>query len=512
MPSHAITPILILKSTLSACAVAGHALKSMRPAGPRPATRRNLVRVRYAAAALGALALLGIAPGSASAARGLDTGIGDELFLDFRSSVRGQWLQRAEEAHVRMIRLGANWRSIAGSAPPAAPTDPADPSYDWGVLDTAVRDAAARGFDVMLLLNKAPRWAEGPNRPRGAQAGSWKPDPVAFGKFGQAIAQRYSGNYPDPAGPGTLPRVGYYEAWNEPNLDFWLAPQYSGGKNTGPELYRALHNAFAEGVKSVQPDDKIVGPALAPFGGITEQRRTRTRPMQFLRALFCLKGRQKLKPVPCPKGGRVNLDIFSHHPITVTGPPNQKAFHPDDATAGDMRKVKRTLRAAERGGTILPAGRRPMWVTEYWYRSDPPAEGGVPLKRHARWIQQSLYLFWKQGVKLAIYNLIRDRPVFDPETAFGLYFRNGDAKPAATAFAFPLVANRKSKSKLLVWGKSPATGKLRVQRRKGKGWKTVARLSATEGKVFKKVLRLRGKEKLRAKVSGEKSLVWSQKR
>ena len=478
----------------------------------RPAIRANRLSRRLLLAVVCTLALSGVTAGSASAARGLDTGLADGLFQDFRSSVRSQWLQRADDAHVRMIRLGANWSAVAGPNPPANPTDPADPSYSWTGLDSAVRDASARGFDVMFLMNKAPKWAEGPNRPRGEQAGSWKPDPVAFGRFGRALAERYSGTYPDPNGPGALPRVRYFEAWNEPNLDFWLAPQYKGGKNTGPELYRAMHNAFAEGVKAVHQDNQVVGPALAPFGGITEQRRTRTRPMQFLRELFCLKGRKKLKPRPCPKGGRAVIDIFSHHPITVTGPPSQEGFHPDDATSGDMDKVRRTLRAAERGGTISPAGRRPMWVTEYWYRSNPPVPDGVRLKRHARWIQQSLFLWWKEGVSLAIYNLVRDRPSFDPATAFGLYFRNGEAKPAATAFAFPFVARRKSKRKLLVWGKSPATGELQIQRRKGKGWKTVKRLSATEGDVFKRTLRLRGKEKLRAKVGGEKSLVWNQKR
>ena len=487
--------------------VARKGTQSIRSIAPR-APRRGFGRL--ALGLLAALALSAVVPGSASAASNLTTGIADGTFFDSRSSVRNQWYDRASAENIKLVRLGVNWAFIAGTRP-NDPADPADPAYKWTSLDRAVRGAAARGLDVLFLLNKAPRWAEGPNRPAGEQAGSWKPNASAFGKFGQALAQRYSGSFSDPDGPGNLARVRYFESWNEPNLDFWLAPQYEGGKNTGPELYRGLNNAFSDGVKAVHGDNKVVGPALAPFGGVTENRKTRTRPLRFMRTLLCLKGRQKLKPKPCPNGGRAAIDIFSHHPITVTGPPNQKAFHPDDATAGDMKKVRKTLRAAERGGTIEPAGRRPLWVTEYWYRSNPPAKGGVPLKKHARWIQQSLYVFWKAGVKLSIYNLIRDRPTFDPESAFGLYFRNGDVKPAATAFAFPFVAQRKAKRKLQVWGKSPATGKLRIQRRKGKGWKTVKRLNATEGKVFKKNLRLRGKEKLRAKVGGEKSLVWNQR-
>jgi hypothetical protein len=457
----------------------------------------------------GALALAAVVPGQASAARTISTGIADGVFQDSRTNVRNQWFQRAEDANVSLLRVGVNWSFIAGSPRPSNPSNPADPRYSWTALDRVVREATDRGFQVMFLTNTAPRWAEGEDRPSNAQAGSWKPDPAEFGRFGLALATRYSGSYPDPEG-GVLPRVSYYETWNEGNLDFWIAPQYSGGKNTGPELYRDLSNAFAQNVKSVHVDNQIVGPALAPFGGVTGERRERTRPLKFMRDLFCLKGRKKLKKKPCPGGEKFIVDIVSHHPITVTGPPTQKAFHPDDATSGDMGKVKRIVRAADRQNTIITSGGRvPIWVSEYWYRSKPPVDAGVPLKKHARWIQQSLYIWWKKGVQMAIYNLIRDRPSFDPESAFGLYFRDGEAKPAAKAYGFPFVADRKSKRKVVLWGKAPATGKLKVQRQRGNSWKTIARFNASDGKVFTKKVKLRGKAKLRAGVAGERSLVWN---
>lgn len=475
--------------------------------GARPRLSRSK---RLTLALVSVLVLSSVAAGSASAARDIKTGLADGTFFDPRSSVRNTWFDRADAENIQILRLGVNWSFIAGTKPSNA-TNPADPAYRWTSLDRAVRGAAARGLDVMFMPNTAPRWAEGANRPAGTQAGSWKPSPGAFGSFGRALATRYSGNFPDPENPGNLPRVDFYEVWNEPNLDFWLAPQFSGGKNTGPDLYRAMHNSFADGVKAVHADNQIVGPALAPFGGVTENKKTRTRPLGFMRKLFCLKGRKKLKPKKrC--ADKLQIDVVSHHPISVTGPPTQKAFHPDDATAGDMGKVKKVVRKAERGKTILPAGRRPIWVTEYFYRSNPPASAGVPLNKQARWVQQSLYVFWKSGVKLAIYNLIRDRPSFDPENAFGLYFRGGEAKPAAEAFAFPFVTQRKSKKKLLAWGKAPVSGRLKIQRKKGKSWKTVKRLNATEDRVFKKKLRLRGKQKLRARVGDEQSLVWKQKR
>jgi hypothetical protein len=109
---------------------------------------------------------------------------------------------------------------------------------------------------------------------------------------------------------------------------------------------------------------------------------------------------------------------------------------------------------------------------------------------------------------MAIYNAMRDKPSFDPAAAFGLYFRDGEAKPGAKAFAFPFVADRRSKRKVILWGKAPATGKLKVQRQRGKRWRTIARFNAAEGKVFTKKVKIRGKAKLRAGVAGERSLVW----
>ncbi|MEZ5062915.1 MAG: hypothetical protein R2700_15655 [Solirubrobacterales bacterium] len=458
----------------------------------------------------GVLAAIALVPSAASAAS-IKTGFADSLFSDPRSGVRNSWLNTAQDEGAGLIRVTVNWRSVTANSRPTDQTDPADPDYHWATLDRTVKSAEARGLDVMFLLNTAPRWAEGNDRPSNAQQGSWKPDSAAFGRFGTALATRYSGSYPDPEG-GTLPAVTYYEAFNEPNLDFWLAPQFEGGKNTGPELYRGLNNALAEGVKSASPGAKIVGPALAPFGGITGDKKSRTRPIKFMRDLFCLKGRKKLKPKACPGNDRLILDIVSHHPISVTGPPTQKAFNPDDATAGDMRKITKVVRAAEKGRTVLPAKiRRPIWVSEYWYRSRPPAKGGVKLATQAKWVEQSLYIFWKAGVKMAIYNLLRDRPN-DDQNAFGLYFKNGDAKPAATAFRFPFVTHRSGKRKLKVWGKAPSTGKLAVQRKRGKRWKTVKRLDVKQGKVFQAKLRLKGKQKLRASLGGERSLVWTQKR
>ncbi len=118
---------------------------------------------------------------------------------------------------------------------PANPADPGDPGYDFSEIDSAVRDAQARGLDVMFTVFNAPEWAEGPNRPpvsnELAPAGTWKPRSGRTSRtFATALATRYSGNYTPASGGGPLPDVRNYEAWNEENLWAYLSPQYEGNK------------------------------------------------------------------------------------------------------------------------------------------------------------------------------------------------------------------------------------------------------------------------------------------
>ena len=58
---------------------------------------------------------------------------------------------------------------------------------------------------------------------------------------------------------------------------------------------------------------------------------------------------------------------------------------------------------------------------------------------------------------------------------------------------------------------SPAGRQARDRGQEGKGFKKVKTLNAKRGKVFKTTLKLKGKQKLRAKVGGESSNVWKQK-
>ena len=357
--------------------------------------------------------------------------------------------------------------------------------------------ASARGLKVLITVYDAPSWAEGSNRPGNAPAGTWKPDPGKFRQFATALASRYSGSF------GGLPRVRYFQALNEPNLSGYLNPQYKHKTAKSPGLYRELLNGFYAGVKSVHKDNKVLTAGTAPYGD--PRGGDRMHPISFWRKALCVKHRCQHK---------AKFDILAHHPIDTSGGPHRSAVSPLDAATPDLHNVIDVLRNAERKHRVK-GGHHPVWATELWWESDPPDHvQGVPVKRHARWLEEALYVLWKQGAQAVINLQIRDSE-FTQQTAAqrdttGIYFHSGKAKPARRAWSFPFVTHRKSGKKVKTWGKAPAGGKLSIQRKHKGHWRTVRRVSVHAGEIFHPSLRMSGSGTLRAGVGGEKSMAWKQ--
>ena len=476
--------------------------------------------VAVCALAVAGFALVTAPP--AKAARPLELGFtsfGDSLFVDPDPAVRNLWLDRASQAGATLDQPAPSNTIPAPANPPAGfnPRDPADPAYSWERVDAAVRAATAHGFKVMLLVTRAPRWAEGPDRPdlpvEVLEPGTWKPDPGALGDFATAIATRYSGAFVDPADPGSgpLPQVRRWQLWAEPNLTLRLAPQYEGGKRFAPDHYRRMLDSFYTAIKAIAPSNTVVTGGLGPYGD--PPNGVRTRPLAFYRDLLCLRGRKRLKGAPCPE--KPQFDVLAHHPITLRGGPRQSAIHPDDAGSADLGEVRKVLRAAERAHTIEPAGRHPLWATEFWWASNPPTveEPAPNPQKQARRIEESLYLYWQGGASVAIMLQISDTPggpTGDYLTGgTGLYFMDGTPKPALTAFRFPFVAERLFGARTRAWGRAPVAGKLLIERRSGGGeWRTIKRLNVERQAVFNTQVRAKGRAKLRARIGADQSLVW----
>jgi hypothetical protein len=445
---------------------------------------------------------------ASSPSQALVTGFAETRFAAADAVERGHWFDEADRAGAEIARLNVPWRSLT-TGRPANPEDPNDPAYSFAGLDRSVIDAAVRGHQVLLTVYDAPEFAEGKNQSSEAANATWKPDPDDIAEFAQAVATRYSGNFVPVGGTGALPLAQYIEAWNEPNLSDYLTPQYTKKSTFAGDHYREMVRGFARGIRRSGARTQLVAGVTAPYGDPHGGRRT--RPLRFLRDFLCLDGDLRARR----QCDRVGFDVLSHHPITLSGGPNRSAIHPDDAAMPDLHNVVDTLRAAERRNTIGGPKRHPVWATEFWWESDPP-DGfqGVPLRKHARWIQEAQYLLWRQGASAAIWLLLVDVPLGPDgiaEQQSGIFFVDGREKPGFTAFRFPLFVERISERRVKAWTIPPVTGQLEMQIHAGNGFETVEAKSGKGGRPFTMKLTARGRSKVRAAVAGETSLTYTVK-
>ena len=488
----------------------GEPLRGPATAEPRP-SRPSRPRLALAAAVLLGVLALASAPAAADA-RTFLRGFGEPAFENDSAAERAFWYDQSIRANSSIARINVSWRSVVGGGKPGQAADPADLGYSFTRTDNAVSDAAARGQRILITVFDAPEFAEGANQPKDSDEGTWRPDPAALREFAQALATRYSGSFVPLGAVGALPRVGYFEAWNEPNLSQYLTPQYTEGENKqlSADLYRQMLNAFYAGVKRSGSGAAVVAGATAPYGD--PPGNTRTRPLRFLREVFCLNG--KLKPTRCKD--EAQFDVLSHHPITLGKGPGYSAIHPDDAAMADFDVVVDTLRAAEKQHTVRGPKRHPAWATEFWWETKPPDTGpsAVPVAKHARWVEKSLHSLWRQGAEAAIYLRLQD----DASQAdgiggeqSGLFTHDKVEKLSFQAFRFPFVAERVSKKKVNVWTIPPATGTLEIQAERGGDFTTIDRMDVSDDKPDQKKIELRGKAKLRGLLGGEASLSYDVK-
>jgi hypothetical protein len=444
--------------------------------------------------------------------RGLELGVTDPALTGSDAALREEWMARAASARANLALLGVNWSKVAPARRPAGfdPADPADPAYRWKALDAAVRSAVAHGVQPLLVIDVAPAWAEGPNRPSLtlAPAGTWLPQPAELGSFARAIAARYSGSFVDPADPGAgaLPRVRYFQVWEEENLSVHLNPLWEGGKLVAPLHYREMLNAAYAGIHGADPGARVIAGGLSPYGDAFAGG-SRVPPVWFWRSLLCLRG-AKLQPTGCPDPA--HFDITAHNPINVSGP-SSSAFSPLDVSTPDIGRLTSIVRRAIATQRVLPARPKPFWATEIWWDSSPPDPGGVPLHRHARFVAKSLFELWRQGVSAVVWWYLRDQAPgaagFGATQQSGLFYREGRPKPAYRAFRFPFVAIR-NHGRVLLWGKAPATGRLVVERHTRRGWAPLAHPVAGSSRVFLVRVDATGRFKARARQGRETSLPW----
>ncbi|MHB8693438.1 MAG: hypothetical protein ACYDHH_19555 [Solirubrobacteraceae bacterium] len=460
--------------------------------------------------ALTLLAALAVAP-AAAASQPIRTG----FYMGSDGANDAASYALAQQAGTSLVRIAADWSAIAPSnrSSQFRASQQSDPAYNWAALDAQVAFAVSNHLQPLLTVEKAPRWAQSVPQYLSihhsfASEGT-NVDMSAFAAFATAIATRYDGHHGHP-------RVSYWEVWNEPNVNIYLAPQFSHGKPASPLAYRGFVNAFARGVHAVNRSNIVIAGALSPF--TVERGQVQTiGPLRFMRLLLCMSA--GAHPVPTCKT-RVNFDAWSTHPYT-SGGPTHTAYNPNDVSLGDLPKMRALLDAAYKAGHIGSPRLPQFWVTEFSWDSNPPDPQAVPVRLLTRWTAEALYQMWRSGVSAAIWLQLYDDPYPANADQAGLYYRTNRnnatirPKPVLAAWRFPFVAYLGSGG-ATVWARTPwgRPGTLVLERLLGNGWRRVAILHADSNGIVQATIHgtFAARDWLRVQSSSDHSVPFSLRR
>jgi hypothetical protein len=395
-------------------------------------------------------------------------------------------LDELKRLGVDTVHLYLHWSDVAPNASATkrpnfdAANPAAYPASGWATYDTVIRDAKARGLQVLLdLVAPPPNWASGRGAPDPATQPQWRPSPHQFALFTRAVGKRYSGHYTASAGAPPLPRVNFWSIWNEPNLGTELAPQavpHSHVEVSG-SLYRGLVDAAWGALRATgHGQDTILIGEIAPAGatfGFAPGLFAAMAPLRFLRALYCVDAAyhpltgNAAKARGCPTSaaaskafaaehpGLFHASGFADHPYPQGLPPNIPTPHePDYAELADLPRLEHALDALQR---VYGSGSRyPIYSTEYGYQTTPPdpEAGTVSPAKAALYLNWSEYITWLNP-RLRSYDQFLMTDSSAGNFATGLRFPNGSEKPSYGAFRLPVFLPRTTGSKgqtLEVWG------------------------------------------------------------
>ena len=474
----------------------------------------------------------------------------DAVLRGSGDEVRAKALAELDALGVDVVKMNVNWRTLApaGESKPSGfdGANPASYSADaWAPYDDIVKRARARGLRVMFALGGlAPDWASSKTS---QSPGSGKPHLGEYRKFVVAVGKRYSGSYvvgggssPGPAPPSdpemplplaqqartaqagaTLPRVGLWTVWNEPNLSNWLAPQRRGGTPYAPHHYRRMINGAKSGLAAGghAKDTMLIG-ELMPYGS----SKNRIRPLEFLREMACVDRRfrafrgKAARKRGCRGFRALPGSGFAFHPYTLAGGPNVRTSHRDEVTIAYLHRLVKTLNrlgAKKR----LKRRRMPIWVTEFAFQTDPPDFFQTPIGKVPGFMGLSEWLTWRNPrvASHAQYLLYDDKASgtgFSRYSGFqsGIRFANRKAKPGVySAYRLPFFVRRAGSRRVEVWGGVRAAGKGRkvtIQSRQGKKWRKLGRATTAKRGYFRKTFRVSSPGKRRYRfLAGKRSSV-----
>ena len=419
----------------------------------------------------GILAIAAFAAAPAHASKTQESIFQDDRALIFSGDAKRQAiLDEIKALGATTVHSLVFWNSIAPD--PNSKTKPAGfdgsdpnayPAGAWDQYDALVKEATARGLQVLLSPVESPAWAGGCGNINLRH--HCRPDPTEFGAFVAALGKRYSGSFDG------LPRVSRWSIWNEPNQSNWLYPQREKVHGhiipTAAVIYRNLFRSATAALQATgHGGDQILLAESAPLGRTTGSLPKRfLTPVQLYQGIFCLDSRgRKLrgriaKDTGC-SGSYAKLAAtgIAHHPYNRGGsqPPLSRPAA-GEITISTLSRLKSVLAQGARAHRIAP--NLPIYLTEFGFQTDPPDTiFGVSLARQALWLNQSDYIAYRDPrVKAVAQYELFDEPDLDVFQT-GLRFNNGKDKPSLAAYRLPIWVTRHG-SGVRVWGQvRPADG------------------------------------------------------
>ncbi len=405
-----------------------------------------------AALCVAVLALLAVS--SANAAPRAAFGIQDDAWLLYGPGTLDTRVATLQDLGVGLVRVTVRWDQVAASRP-AAPRDPNDAAYEWGVFGDTLDALHAQGLGALVTLYGAPRWSNGglgPNHfPRDG-----------FGDFAYAAAKRF-------------PWVRMWTIWNEPNTAIFSTPvsPYTYVRTVLNPGYAALHAANRKNLVA---------------GGVTSPRKTPSgmSPLAFMQGMHA---------------AHAKLDAYAQNPYPLS--PSETPTHTSCVSCSYFTMA--TLPEIRRDVTRY-FGAKALWLTEYGYQTNPPDRLlGVSYAKQAQYVGEAALRVWKQpGVTVLIQFLLRDEPAIGGWQS-GLETVAGLAKPSLQAFRLPLAQVSRSGSRVALWGMvRPGRGARPyvLQRKVGAAWRTLATGRTTASGAFSRTVTVAPGSQVRLRAAG----------
>jgi hypothetical protein len=315
-----------------------------------------------------------------------------------------------QDLGVDVYQFQIHWDEIAPTRP-ANPRDPEDPAYQWkGSQTKIVNSALAAGIEPAIMIQRAPRWANGGRSP------IWAPKrPSDFADFAFAASRRFPG-------------VHRWMIWGEPSRAESFQPMKKGSP-TGPRRYAAILDAAYGALKQAGGANLVIGGMSVNAGTVP--------PPDYIRFMK-------------RKGRMPRMDLWGHNPFDNRAP--RIADKPIGSFRGlnDVDTLWREIRAAYKGkgkrkGKGRKAGKRVkppkgLFLSEWTLPTDHPAPvfgDGFFVSRaeQAKRITAAFQMVNRlKYVKALGYFTLLDQPGSNGN-AWGLIAADGTRKPGFNAYA-----------------------------------------------------------------------------